>query len=102
MLSDPDAAVVESRKVKCRICDRWIKGSSTQEYSLHHWLKHRKKCIRNNKDAAIKQQFESVDNRRALLEKDPDVKELQTDRAFCNKCDVVSYLILFYWKQPKI
>lgn len=86
---DPDAAIVEPRKVKCGICERWIKGSNTQEYSLHHWHKHKKKCLRNKK-ALLADKSELIEARKALLEADPDLTAIEPHRVFCNICKKVS------------
>ncbi|KIJ34804.1 hypothetical protein M422DRAFT_262990 [Sphaerobolus stellatus SS14] len=83
MLEDPDAAEVESRRVKCGICSRWIKGSNTQEYSLHHWIKHRKKCARNKRPELS----EGAEERKIELEADPDIKTLEVYRAHCGLCN---------------
>jgi len=93
MLDDPDAAIVESRRVKCGICDRWIKGSNTQEYSLHHWVKHRKKCARNSKGGSVEESQEVVAARKAEMEKEEDIQGLEAHRALCGKCGKVNNIL---------
>lgn len=86
--SDPDIAIVESRRVKCGLCDRWIKGSTSQEYSAHHWLKHKRKCMRLRTDVTDRSS-EPVDARKANLEADPTVNILEPHRALCGICNKV-------------
>ncbi|GJJ11558.1 hypothetical protein Clacol_005792 [Clathrus columnatus] len=89
IILDSDAAVVEPRRVKCGICERWIKGSNTQEYSLHHWLKHKKKCLRNKK-ALLADKSELIETRKSLLEADPDLTAVEAHRVLCNICKKAS------------
>lgn len=88
MLADPDAAIVESRRVKCGLCDRWIKGSNTQEYSSHHWLKHKRKCTRIKTDQS-ERYSEPAEARKAHLEADPSLNTLEPHRALCGLCNKV-------------
>lgn len=88
MLADPEAAIVEPRRVKCRMCDRWIKGSNTQEYSSHHWLKHKNKCSRGQ-PRDNDRSSETAETRKQRLEADPDVEILEPHRAFCKPCKKV-------------
>ena len=88
MLSDPDVAIVESRRVKCGLCDRWIKGSNTQEYSSHHWLKHKRKCTRIGAEK-IERYSESAEARKTQLEADSSLNILEPHRALCGLCKKV-------------
>lgn len=90
MLADPDAAIVESRRIQCRLCERWIKGSNTQEYSSHHWLKHKKKCSRTPNEGD--RWPEPAEARKARLEADPDLETLEPHRALCRPCNKVRRL----------
>ena len=42
--ADPRVAIVKSDEVKCRKCEKWIRLSSTMEYSLWNWNKHALIC----------------------------------------------------------
>ena len=88
MLKDPDAAIVESRRIKCGLCDRWIKGSNTQEYSSHHWLKHKRKCTRV-KVVVPERRSEPAEARKAELESDHTLNTLEPHRALCGLCNKV-------------
>jgi hypothetical protein len=89
MLTDVDVSIVESRRVKCGICEQWIKGGNNQEYSLHHWLKHKEKCIGSKKAIEV-ELVDPIVARKAMLDADPDLKVLQPHKAFCNICNEVS------------
>ncbi|KAF8519590.1 hypothetical protein BU17DRAFT_89700 [Hysterangium stoloniferum] len=88
VLVDVDASIVESRRVKCGIYERWIKGSNTKEFSLQHWVKHKKKCIRHKK-ALEAEPADPADARRTILAADLDLKSLEPHSALYNMCDKV-------------
>jgi hypothetical protein len=92
-MADPDVAIVEPRRVKCGLCERWIKGSNTQEYSSHHWLKHKRKCARLRADVTDGSS-EPAEARKAQLEADPTVNILEPHRALCNICNKVKCFIV--------
>jgi hypothetical protein len=87
MLTEVDASI-KSRRAKCAIRERWIQGSSTQENSLHHRLKHKKKSIRFKK-AVEGDLADPVDVRKAMLDADPVLKALDPHRVLCNMCNKV-------------
>lgn len=44
LLDDPQAQEVEPRRVLCRVCQKWIKLTSTTKYALANWQTHRMRC----------------------------------------------------------
>jgi hypothetical protein len=74
LVTDIDASI-ESH-AKCTIRECWINSSGTQEYSLHHWLKHKKKCIWIKK--AMEAEFMDPVDVWKVMDTDPDLKVLES------------------------
>lgn len=109
MSADSRIKIIEKHRAQCGICDKWIKLQSKIEYEPHNWQAHVKKCeIRTAKRTVQSEEISSpivdltqadaapsdVDNgssltieeRRALLEKDDKCSVVEPHRVMCGMC----------------
>ncbi|KAG1738526.1 hypothetical protein EDB19DRAFT_1983129 [Suillus lakei] len=82
--ADPYVAQFEAYRVLCASCDKWIRLRPNSTYCSIPWDAHRKSCLSkkiNNKNGC------ALEERNALLSKDPDVRKFDAERVLCNTCD---------------
>ncbi|KAG6335796.1 hypothetical protein ID866_3292 [Astraeus odoratus] len=82
--ADPYVAQFEAYRVLCASCDKWIRLRPNSTYCSIPWDAHRKSCL--SKKMNTKNGY-ALDERNAILSKDPDVRKFDAERILCNKCD---------------
>ncbi|KAG9308066.1 hypothetical protein JVU11DRAFT_12633 [Chiua virens] len=82
--ADPYVAEFEAYRVLCASCDKWIRLRPNSTYCSIPWDAHRKSCL--SKKINTKNSY-GLDERNALLSKDPDVRKFDAERILCNICD---------------
>ncbi|KIJ65368.1 hypothetical protein HYDPIDRAFT_110409 [Hydnomerulius pinastri MD-312] len=82
--ADPYVAQFEAYRVLCASCDKWIRLRPNSTYCSIPWDAHRKSCL--SKKINTKNGY-ALDERNALLAKDPDVRKFDAERVLCNICD---------------
>lgn len=82
--ADPYVAQFEAYRVLCASCDKWIRLRPNSTYCSIPWDAHRKSCL--SKKMNTKNGY-ALDERNALLAKDPDVRKFDAERILCNICD---------------
>lgn len=82
--ADPYVAQFEAYRVLCASCDKWIRLRPNSTYCSIPWDAHRKSCLSKKMNA---KNGDALDERNALLSKDPDVRKFDAERVLCNKCD---------------
>lgn len=82
--ADPYVAQFEAYRVLCASCDKWIRLRPNSTYCSIPWDAHRKSCL--SKKMTTKNAY-ALDERNALLSKDPDVRKFDAERILCNRCD---------------
>lgn len=82
--SDPYIAQYEAYRVLCASCDKWIRLRPNSTYCSIPWDAHRKSCL--SKKLTPKNAY-GLDERNALLSKDPHIRKFDAERILCNRCD---------------
>ena len=92
---DPLAREVETHRVCCRTCQKWIKLSPTGEYILGNWQAHKQRCspsaplpVRRTPSKPIFSPSSRVATaeRKIVLLNDPQVKAFSPSEVQCCSC----------------
>lgn len=97
---DPQAQEVESRRVLCRSCQKWIKLSGGSQYSLCNWHAHKERCHGSTPAPPSVRRTPSKPNfspgsrvataeRKIVLLNDPQVKACSPGHVECGTCKSV-------------
>ncbi|KAF5387181.1 hypothetical protein D9615_002151 [Tricholomella constricta] len=82
--ADPYVAQFQPYRVLCASCDKWIRLRPNSTYCSIPWDAHRKSCLAKKINS---KNVYALDERNALLSKDPDVRKFDAERVLCNMCD---------------
>lgn len=97
---DPQAEEVESQRVLCRACQKWIRLSTITNYSLANWQSHKQRCRRTTPATQPVRRTPSKPNfspgsrvataeRKIVLLNDPQVRACSPGHVQCGTCKLL-------------
>ncbi|KAJ6471826.1 hypothetical protein C8R47DRAFT_1297267 [Mycena vitilis] len=84
--ADAHVAQFEAYRVLCASCDKWIRLRPNSTYCSIPWDAHRKSCLAKKSNVNAKNAY-ALEERNAMLAKDPDVRKFDAERILCGMCD---------------